>query len=574
MFTINLDYSNGHILRNLAFPGVEMKLTRWLSNARLLPFSCRQFSVKTNKPSIVDEYFEVKKNHSDSIVLYQIGDFYEAFGEDAHTLSQLADIQLCKSDRQGFPMTGVPVRSLDLYAERVLKRGTSLAIYDQLGIGENGKILRKFTKLITPGSFWDEQQSNENTKFILAISAATELLSNGQLAEGHSYDHQFSLAWGDFSTGKLNWTLCNFNNLFRMFGIISPVEIILDKRIEFLKETIDSYFQRTIPLHCYEKDDKIQTTKGITQNLDFNSDAHFNFDKSSVDLMMSYLKDKNISNSSVFEDLKYFDQKSILLLDNSCIEALELLSCNKRGDKDSSLFATLNKTVTAEGSRLLHQRLKFPSLLQDEIEFRLNIIDSFKSLDSFLLDQLRQILKGIPDSERHLQRVLLNKPIGTLQSMKKIQIMLQNCKDLFKLIGEKEHHFDKKVYCFLRNGYFDYSHLLNSISNSLVDDPPSRLDEEVSFIKEGFSEELDKLRNEYENTLSNLQLLQLKYRKECDNFSLKIISDKKTIGWFIESNLPIKNEKFRLESSNLKYHRYRCEVSLFFVKSDNLFLFL
>ena len=534
------------------------------SESFLLNFSSRSYSAKPTKSPIVTEYFNVKSLHPDSLLLYQIGDFYEIFGKDALLFSSLADVQLCRTDRRGFPMTGVPVRSIEMYASRILKKGLSLAIYDQVVLKEGegeGKIERKFTKLITPASFSNEE-NDFSSKNILAISLKEDSsLSTTKL----------SLAWGDLFSGNLEWTDCEKEEFFRLFGILNPVEVIYDVKME---EEFPEIIARvkSLEIRCNSFSSANENAQIVCKTNLFIDDVTAP-SSPAILLLTEYLKDNNICSAPVFSSPRYFNASSTLLLDSSCLNALEVFSSFKDNDKSSSLFSSINSTLTAGGSRLLYQRLRFPSVILSEINFRLDFIDSFKKLDTFLLDEIREILKTLPDTERHVQRILANKPTGALQSMKKVQLFLENSKELFTLLQDNASSFTRQPCLdYIQNNYFDFDVLLNAISQAVVDDPPTRIDES-EFIRPSFDIDLDSLRAEYEGILSGLQLLQLRYRQETGVMSLKVVSDKRTLGWFVESHHPINNASFFLESSTARSHRYRTKVSWhFFVIVRNLIL--
>lgn len=550
---------------------------------------CRSFASISIAPAlspIVKEYLAVKQLHPNAFVLYQIGDFYEIFGTDAIKFSAIADVQLCNSlskgteKRKKIPMTGVPVRSVEIYMERLLKKGHSVAIYDQYIAAEGvPKIRRRISRLITPGTVVEQELLSgvSRPRWLMAVC-------NVRGSEGEIIGIEAS--WADISTGAVYWSNCckSVGDFVRLLGVVSPAEVVFDgesvgKEDEIVQKVKVPYSFVVVGEEVARggsslficSDAKAKEEDALEENASALKESAYHSTNANpaLRILSGHLWGQSICTAPVFHAPVHFDSASKMLLDSSLPLALEMFKSPRRSEEGSSdagtLFGCLDKCCTSAGSRLLAERLMQPSRVKQEIEFRLDLVEAFasKAGEVDALEEMKRNLASFPDVERSLQRVLLGKCAGIIQDMQRISRALSCAVRIQALLRENAKNLKKfhHVFDYLEGKFADFSPLLQTLQAAIVveEQLSSRL-EEGNFIRKSFDAELDALKVANEKTLQRLKVLELEYRKRSQNFSLKIVVEKKTLGWFVECSSPIPStleNEFKLESSSARTMRYR-----------------
>ncbi|MDC1357190.1 DNA mismatch repair protein MutS [Pseudomonadota bacterium] len=484
---------------------------------------------------MMEQYLTIKNEHKDALLFYRMGDFYELFFEDAIVASQALDITLTKRGKTNgtdIPMCGVPFHSADNYLPKLIKKGFNVAVCEQTETVEEAKInskkgplKREVVRIISPGTLTEDNLLDKKANnFLGAIS---------------NVNNSISISWVDVSTGcfksrdlkkgknkNIQKQLLN-NLLLRM----NFSEILVSEEMELnivseewhskIKKQPSSLFHYSSCLEQICSYFSIISLEGIGM-----------FSRGEViaaGVLLSYLKLTQCGKIPILTTIQNETENNFLEIDYFTQKSLEILS-NLSGETEGSLISALDETKTAGGARLLKQRITEPFYKVDEIKKRHNFINWFLSnnIDIF---KLQKNLENIPDIERSLSRISLFR--GSPKDLSKLSNGFLNIEQIYKhLILHKE---GLNKITLLKNVLnqinIDYS-LFANIQNALRKDLP-QLAKDGGFIRDGYDEDLDKLRNFRNNGLEEITKLQNKYSKLTKVNSLKIKYNR-MLGYHIE----------------------------------------
>ncbi len=417
---------------------------------------------------LIKQYTEIKNKHRDCLLLFQLGDFYEFFYDDAKKASGILSLTLTK--RQEIPMCGVPIRAAHRYIEQLIRAGESVAICDQMPITKDSKLVeRKITEILTPGA-----------------------ITNGSFLDPSKYNFLASLTntgsgyialWADISTTKLYLQEFSSKTSLSDIGVelekINPSELILDP------DTYDAYAE--IPhkyvLHKAEEwlFEKINAYDEVCEH--FHVVNLKGFGITATDLRISvlaaffrFLKRLELGTCIHIQDLVVLDAKKKLSIDKKTLDQLQVFSDGSHTNA-LSLFKLLNRCCTAMGMRYLRESLIQPLGKRKAIEHRQNGIAHFLA-ETPLRDHCHALLKRIKDIPRILARVSVGK--GTYASLHDLALSLSSAVQIDALVDEKWHENTTLISIAEIN---EVLRLLHASLNTDADD--------FRQIKEGFDPRLD-----------------------------------------------------------------------------------
>ena len=430
---------------------------------------------------LMKQYFEIKKQHPDAVLLFRVGDFYETFSDDAIIASEILGITLTRranGSAQHVELAGFPHHALDTYLPKLVRAGKRVAICDQL---EDPKLTKKIvkrgiTELVTPGiSINDNILENKQNNFLCAIYS------------GNAKRYGFSLM--DISTGEFLVAEGGKNDIDKLLGNFAPKEILIERgsKKKFEEQFGASYF-------LFELDDWIFTESAAkdrllkhfnTKNLKGFGVENFEFGTIASGAILHYLDNTYHHNISHVVSLRRIEEDRFMRLDKFTVRSLELVNTMNEGGK--TLLDILDKTMSPMGSRMLRRWLVFPLKEVKPIENRLNIVENFFN-DLELKELLGQNLSLIGD----LERILSKAAVGRITPREVVQLkvaltaiepirdaFLASENDSLREMGEKLNP------CPL---------IRQRIENQIIDEPPSLLTK-GGFIKKGVDKELDDLRS-------------------------------------------------------------------------------
>lgn len=475
---------------------------------------------------LMQQYHSIKQNYPNSILFFRLGDFYEMFGEDAVKASPLLEIVLTR--RQDVPMCGVPFHSVTSYIAKLIKKGHSVAICEQMEDPSQAKgvVKREVIRVITPGTILEDNllKSNQNNYLLAAFQ------DNGKSA----------IAYVDVSTGEFTAaeTELNINSQEVQSEIarIKPQEFLIPASMS------DTAFHRTLnncgkPFRLlddwyfdgYESESKILKTFGISSLKSFGLDKY----PAAVKTLGAILKYVEETQKDVLDLLKTPRVYSIdehLILDENAISSLDL----------DSLFETINKTVTPMGSRLLRNNLFCPLTNTNKIIQRLDAVNYFFE-NGLLRRNITELLKNICDIERILTRLSSGLAIprelvalkNTLHKIPAIKSAFQNTQDL---IAEDTEKLMPEILRDACSNIIFPKDIAELIGNSISEAPGVDI-RKGSVIKRGFNKELDELREIASGGKSYIAGIEQRERARTGINSLRV-GYTAAFGYYIEVTKP------------------------------------
>jgi DNA mismatch repair protein MutS len=473
--------------------------------------------MKTETP-IRRQYLEIKEKHKDAILLFRLGDFYEAFDDDARIIAKELDIVLTsramgKDTR--VPLAGVPHFVLERHLATLISRGHRVAICEQTSTApiknKDGKklIQRDVVRVVTAGTIIEPDllQSKSNNYLV-------SFFSDGLRA---------GIAYADITTGDFAATEIENADALAELQRLAPAEILL-------ANTEESFSNRQLPTFITKIDREYFSPAEAKKNLftHFNSKTLKSFGLENQPLavqaagaLIAYLNDTQSGSAEQLVRLTSYDSRDFMLIDAHALQSLEVFE----SPSGASLLSVIDRTQTAMGGRLLRRWLRYPLLDTAEIFRRQEHIGWFKA-NKTERDRLIEILANIKDLERLSGRAKANVISAyelfafskSLELIPKIKNILQ--KDAVRF-GSLLAHLP------------DCGEISKLICSAVSDELPMRQTEQTGIIREGFSEELDKLRSTLRDGKDFLAEMERRERERTGIKSLRVAYNK-VFGYFIE----------------------------------------
>lgn len=437
---------------------------------------------------MMQQYFEIKKNYEDTILLFRLGDFYEMFFDDAKIASKELELVLTGRDcgqEERAPMCGVPFHSADGYIAKLVSRGYKVAICEQMedpALVTKGIVKRDVIRVITAGTVIESSMLDESKNNYLASICA---------AEG-----KVGLCFIDISTGEVNLTEFEENTEQRVInemGRYNPTEIIMNKQVasfksfgDFISKKLEASVELLNDEFEYENAEKLCKEHFATNDLATLSLNQRMSAVSALGAALSYLKSTqkreldNIKNINFYTDAKY------MKLGISAVRNLELIETMRDREKRGSLLWVLDKTKTAMGKRMLRSFVERPLYDCAEISKRLNAVEELYN-NTELRETETKLLVGVYDIERLMTRVVYN--TANAKELLSLKSTLENLPEIKSNLSNVNSRLLKYI--------FDELDVLNDVCSlinvSIDEDAPFSV-REGGMIKNGFNKELDELR--------------------------------------------------------------------------------
>jgi len=424
---------------------------------------------------LMAQYNSIKAKYPDAVLLFRVGDFYETFGQDAVRTSQILGIVLTKRNNGGGPTepAGFPHHSLNSYLPKLVRAGLRVAICDQLEDPKmiKGIVKRGVTELVTPGVTFNEQiLTTKENNFLLSI---------------HREKEKYGMALVDISTGEFLVSEGNSDKLMHIIHTFSPSEIIYQRKTELPNRIKD---RNSFALEdwayqypfAYEK----LTNHFKTKSLKGYGIEEFPLAITAAGAIFAYLvEDTYHALIQHITKIQNIPQDDYLMMDGFTLRNLEIIHSNHSEGK--SLLDIIDRTTTPMGGRLLRRRMILPLKSVNEINRRLSLIEFFNKEEN-LKYNIHDLLKSISDLDRLLGKLAAErispKELGnfrnSLISIEKIKELLLPYPDALAWITPLHSHKE----------------LIDYLQNHLNEELPVSINK-GNVIKEGVSEELDKLRN-------------------------------------------------------------------------------
>ncbi|SNX55433.1 DNA mismatch repair protein MutS [Thermoanaerobacterium sp. RBIITD] len=474
---------------------------------------------------MMEQYLKIKERYKDSILFFRIGDFYEMFFDDATIAAKELEIVLTGKDcgqNERAPMAGVPFHAADFYIDKLVKKGYKVAICEQLEDPAlaKGLVDRDVIRVYTPGT-------------VINTSAIDEKTNNYLLSVYRNKDN-YGLSIVDVTTGDLFTTeISNCRDLRKVYDEImryNPSEIIANQDFFNNSKLIKIIMSNHIYLNKYDVN---KTNEEIEEIIcrQFNKPLNElgllgkNHANASLVYLLLYLEDLQKVQLNQINNLTYYEDKSFMMLDSNTIKNLEILQSNKTNSKTGSLLGVLDKTITPMGGRLIKRWLEEPLINIDKIKLRLDAVEElFKDYDGRL--ELKDVLRGIYDIER-LASKLVYQNINA-KDLISIKISIEKLPAIKNLLSKYSTICLKEIYLKLDI----LKDIYELIDKSIKDDPSTSV-KEGNIIKDGYDENVDKLRKastEGKAWITNLEASE----KEKTGIKTLKVGYNKVFGYYIE----------------------------------------
>jgi len=460
---------------------------------------------------MMQQYLQIKKDYSDFIVFFRLGDFYEMFFQDAIVASKELEIVLTGRDagtEERVPMCGIPYHSANVYLEKLVDKGYKVAIAEQTTEATKGKgiVERDVVKLVTPGTLTEEGLVNQkDNNYIVAISENKE---------------GFVLAVSDLTTGEnfLQQTPKDIDILFNDILSLNLKEVVIDSN--FSHKDIQ-YYLKNHQLTVSTEDDT--HLKSYYRSL--ISDI---YDKSYIQAfarLINYLEKTQKQQLMHLQKVEVYTSRSYLRIDNNSKINLELTKTLKSKSEKASLFWLLDECKTAMGSRYLKQSIQRPLVDRQMIEKRHGLVES---LNNHFIEKedMREALKQVYDLERIVGRLSFG------NSNAKDLINLKNSLSIVPLLKENLKKLDNDYASHLVDTMPNVKHLVDLIEESIIDNPPMTI-KEGGFIKDGYSKDLDEIKSISQNAKDWLDGFVKREREKTGIKNLKV-GFNRVFGYYIE----------------------------------------
>lgn len=465
---------------------------------------------------MIEQYLRVKAVHPDAILFFHLGDFYEAFFEDAEVLARELDIVL--TSRNGHPMAGVPVRRGEAYANQLLKRGYKVAICQQVEDPRkaSGLVKREVVRVLTPGTTLDE--------------GALEAGKNNYLCAVYQADRQFGIAFLDLSTGE--FACCEAGDLDACIGELSrlsPSEILLPNNAsKALLEVLPATTITTL------SDEAFCTSHVQAPALGLSEPA-----LCAAGAILDYVNETQRGTVSHIRPLKGHRLADHMDLDPFTVRNLELVKPLREGQERGSLLSVFDQTATSMGRRLLRRSILSPITDREMIEARLDAVEALTKQE-LLQQELQALIKEVHDLERLTGKLGAGRmtPIDLLRLQKSLE---QAPRIAERLRTALEHGGSEAPSLSLRQIGEALSEpalvpLCESLDGMLVDQPPVDI-RDGGLIRPGFNKQLDQLRSEARSLRSQIAALESSERERTNISSLKV-GYNRVFGYYIEVTRP------------------------------------
>lgn len=466
---------------------------------------------------MMQQYLQVKNANPGSILFYRIGDFYEMFFDDAKIASRELDLVLTGKNagvEEKVPMCGIPHHAASSYVQRLIKKGYKVSICEQLTDPSEAKgiVERGIIRTITPGTFMDETLDAKMNNYLASV-----VLSAWEI----------SIIYCELSTGELKYQTCEHS-------LVALQKALKEQYIQevVVAKTLDKKWMAALEENFLVSHQKKTALQAEDEKL-CPSDAS-DLLKQNCSQLMAYLKDTQKQHIDHFMPMESMDAKQVLIMDYETKNHLDLIDRSK----GMSLWSFMDRCQSAMGSRMLRNWIERPLIQVDKIAKRQQAVLTLKE-DFLLRDQCKEHLVYIYDMERLASRMAYGNasPRDVLQ----LTISLEHAKPLLELAQQLSSYPEFKTTP-------DCQALYQEIKGAIVENPPLSLKEGGVF-SDGYSEELDQLRQIAKKGSDFILELEAKERERTGVKSLKI-GYNRVFGYYIE----VRNGNLKAIRDEFGYH--------------------
>ena len=473
--------------------------------------------------SMMLQYLEIKEQYKDFILFYRLGDFYEMFFQDAITASRELELTLTGRDcgeAERAPMCGVPYHSVEGYIGKLVSKGYKVAICEQMEDPSTTKgiVKREVVREITPGT-------------IVEASMLTET-KNNYLCSLYFERSKVGVCFADISTGEICATVLDgeASRVLNELGTYAPKEIITNLSLqngkflsEFAKSRLGALLEFEMPYYDYQKcTERVLAQFGV-EFLDKNvNDTAIIY---AIGGILEYILKTQKTDISYINQINVYGEGQYLEMDLNTRRNLELCETMRSKEKRGTLYWVLDKTKTSMGARMLRSYVEHPLLDVKKILDRQGAVATL--FDSLVLrEEIGTLLENVLDLERLMTRVVYGTANGKdMRAVYSTLKVIPEIKNLLYTVNTKE-------LSTIREGLDPLEDICSLIDCMIIDLPPFSI-REGGFIKDGFNDEVDRLRNIMTDGKGWIDKIEESEREKTGIKTLKI-GYNRVFGYYIE----------------------------------------
>jgi len=473
---------------------------------------------------LMHQYNKIKSQYPDKILFFRMGDFYEMFGDDAVKAAPILNVALTSRgvmNGEKIPLAGVPYHALDKYLPRLLAAGEKVVIVEQTEDPKQAKgvVKREVVEILTPGTATIDGVTSETSPIYLAAVYAND-------------SKRLGLSYIDLMTGKFCLDEGYTDSVLERLKVISPKEILYPRSLEtatdydllkmYDKRQLTGFEEWNFDHRTAERE--LSDFFGVS-TLDGFGIGHMKLGLACAGAIFRYLRENNRTKLDHIRKIVPAESDEYMLLDYGTVRNLELVNNLSEGTERDSLFHSINRSSTAGGARKLRENLLRPYIkLQPILYRRQGVNELYRNRDSAAT--ISQILSKLPDLERLAGRLGMRK-INPRQ-LASIGEGLIIGHEIINAIKELK----APVFVDMVKAYPDCTTISSLIARGLVEEPP-HLANKGGVIKEGFSPELDNLKDSIKEARQYVASLQKIERERTGIPSLKV-GYNRVFGYYIE----------------------------------------
>lgn len=471
---------------------------------------------------MMDQYFQIKKNYPDTLLLFRMGDFYEVFFEDAKNTARILNITLTHRGKIGdtpIPMAGIPHHAASTYIDRITNAGLKVAICEQIEDPKDavGIVKRGVTQVVSPGMPFDLDKTQGH--------------EHRYMVSGFKKNNQHYLVALDFTTGDFRgYKYESFEDFIEGLRMLAPREFItfMGQWEESDVESLLSHYG-VLKTHLSQEYFTPKFSEIYIEKLipGFKRDKILKLDEdilSAIGALAYYVCSTQLLESFMhIRPFKMISNAGVMKVTLPTLTGLEILPRSRETYKDS-LLGFFDKTETAMGARLLKTLFSNPLFDLSEINARLDIIQSLLENDSLIKDQRAELSK-IRDIERILAKVSMNK--GSASDLINLAVATKAYGELLGMSKKLPYKAELST-----SELSKLTALADNITKTLNDEIGASL-EKGNLIRAGVNKERDRLAKLHLNVGEELLKMETKLRADSGIQKLRIKSNN-VAGFFIE----------------------------------------
>lgn len=474
---------------------------------------------------MMKQYMETKSQYQDCILFYRLGDFYEMFFDDALTASRELEITLtgknCGQEERA-PMCGVPYHAVEGYLNKLVSRGYKVAICEQTEDPKQAKgiVKREVVRIVTPGTNVDAQALDETkNNYIMCIVYIAD---------------RYGISVADISTGE--YLVTELPDSARLMDEISrfvPAEIICNEAFYMSGMDLDGLKDRLgITIYSLESwyfDDSLCREK-LLEHFHVSGFVGLGLEDYdcgiiSAGALLQYLLETQKNSLSNLTHITPYVTGKYMLLDSATRRNLELCETLREKQKRGSLLWVLDKTKTAMGARMLRKCVEQPLIDKKEIVLRLDAVEELKN-QAISREEIREYLSPVYDLERLLTKITYG--TANPRDLTAFKTSLEMLPPIRYLLEEMQSDLLKEIYKDMDS----LEDLCSLLKSAIRDEPPIAM-KEGNIIRDGYNEEVDKLRRAKSDGKDWLAKLENEEREKTGIKNLKIKYNK-VFGYYLE----------------------------------------